>query len=80
MNRTIWLPLTEPKCSGSACRHPKPCARRDIPQEKGRPLADFSQPRPYVADCMAPMFYKHIPYSAAKKPEPQPVVREWIGQ
>lgn len=79
--RAIWLPLSEAKCIGSACRHPTPCARRDIAAEKGRPLGDFSVPTGYVADCCAPRWYKHIPYSQAVKPEDAPKpAREWIGQ
>lgn len=77
--RQLWLAPTEAKCTGSACRHPVPCARRDIPQDKGRPRADFSQPIGYVAECCAPMFYKHVPYSAAVKPAEPQKAREWIG-
>lgn len=79
MRQSIWLALTEPKCIGSACRHPKPCARRDIAMEKGRPIADFSQPIGYVPDCSAPRFDKHIPYSKAVKPAEKQEAREWIG-
>lgn len=79
MRSAIWLALSEAKCIGSACRHPVPCARRDIAAEKGRPLADFSQPIGYVADCCAPRWYKHIPYSQAVKPVEKPQVKEWIG-
>ena len=80
MIRKIWLPITEPKCIGSACKHPQPCARRDIPAEKGRPLVDYSQPLNYIAECGAPRFYRHISYSAAVKPEQERPVKEWIGQ
>lgn len=77
--KPLWLAPSEPKCTGSACRHPTPCARRDIPYTKGRPLADFSLPRPYVAECGAPNWYKQIPYSAAVKPVEEQQAKAWIG-
>ena len=79
MNRVIWLAPNEAKCIASACKQPRPCARRDIAAEKGRPLADFSQPIGYVADCCAPRWAKHVPYAQAVKPVDKPVVRDWIG-
>ena len=79
MKAKIWLPLTEAKCIGASCKHPIPCARRDIAMEKGRPLTDYSVGR-YIPDCCAPKWGKHMPYSQAVKPEQERPVKEWIGQ
>lgn len=81
MNRAIWLPITEAKCSASACSMPQPCARRDIAQDQGRPRADYSQPIGYgPAECMGPTWVKFIPHAQAVKPVEKKEAREWIGR
>ena len=80
MNRPIWLELSEPKCTASRCSMPTPCARRDVAQDKGRPRADFSVSIGYgPAECMGPMWRKHIPLSQAVKPVQERQAKEWIG-
>lgn len=59
---------------------PTPCARRDVAQDQGRPRADFSVSIGYgPAECMGPMWRKHIPHSQAVKPVEQQKAKEWIG-
>lgn len=79
--KPLWLPDGEAKCIASACKQQKPCARRDIPITKGRPLADFSQPMSYMAECgPANGWGRFISYEKAVPPTVKPAVKEWIGQ
>lgn len=80
MRQVLWLAEKEAKCIGSACRYPKPCARRDIPHSKGRPLADYSLPLQYIPECgPSTGWAKFISYEKAVKPVDKPVVKEWLG-
>ena len=76
MNRVIYLALKEPKCPGSLCRNPKPCARHEVLYTPGRPSKDFSVGTYGMAECMGSSWVKHIALAAAVPPPTPAVVHE----
>jgi hypothetical protein len=80
MKAPLWLSDGK-KCTASACRHPQPCARRGAEYKPGMWIADFSVPAgAHVADCTAPLWRMHVPYSAAVQPTEPKQAREWVGR
>ena len=80
MNRVIYLAPGEPRCWGSKCKHPNPCARKLADPRPDLPLADFSFPSGYgQADCSGPTWKRFMPLREAVKPAHQQGPKEWIG-
>ena len=81
MTRVIYLSPGEPRCSGSNCKHPNPCARKLADGRPDLPLGDFSFPTGYgQADCWGPTWKWFKSLVSAVKPASGQGPKEWIGR
>ena len=82
MTRVIYLAPGEARCRGDYCQIGKPCARKEVPHQMGRPLTDYSTPNGTFAPAPCSVLTgwpKFIALSAAVEPERKPVAKDWIG-